>query len=134
MKPPHCLTQKCQKSNQLLSLWVALLGSSPWKILATLNCNISIIDFFQRCGIFVFETQGLVSFLWSWCNQLFYVSIKWLCPIEQASLLFVNHLYKGISRIIHNMKSKQHSNWMCTICHETFEIGVCKTKLKHHLV
>jgi hypothetical protein len=31
MKPPHCLTWKCHKSNQLLSLWIALLRVTPEK-------------------------------------------------------------------------------------------------------
>jgi hypothetical protein len=29
MKPPHCLTQKCQKLNQLPSSWTLALETTP---------------------------------------------------------------------------------------------------------
>jgi hypothetical protein len=52
--------------------------------------------------------------------------------MEQASSLLVNHLHIGISRIVYDMDNIPIG--LCIIRHEPFEIGVCKTKLEHHLV
>jgi len=52
--------------------------------------------------------------------------------MEQASLFLVNHLHRNISRIEHDIDNIPID--LCTICHEPFEIGVCKTKPEHHVV
>jgi hypothetical protein len=52
--------------------------------------------------------------------------------MEQASSFLVNHLHRNISKTIHDMNNIPIG--MCIIHHEPFEIGVCKTKPKHHLV
>ncbi len=61
-----------------------------------------------------------------------FVSKKRLSPMEQASLFLVNHLHRGISRTVHNTNIIPID--LCTTRHEPFEIGVYKTKFKHHLV
>jgi len=52
--------------------------------------------------------------------------------MEQGGLFLVNHLHRGISRIVHET-DKIPIN-LCIICHEPFEIGVYKTKHEHHVV
>ncbi len=52
--------------------------------------------------------------------------------MEQASLFLVNHLHRSISKTVHDTDNILIG--MCTIYHEPFEIGVCKTKLEHHVV
>jgi hypothetical protein len=52
--------------------------------------------------------------------------------MEQASSFLVNHFHKGISKIVHDTDNIPIG--MCIIHHETFEIGVYKTKFEHHLV
>jgi hypothetical protein len=50
LKPPHCLTQKCQKLNQLLSSWTpaskATLNEKP----PTMNWSIMIVNIPKGCG------------------------------------------------------------------------------------
>jgi hypothetical protein len=97
-----------------------------------MNCNISNIHFFQRCCVLVFETQGLVSFLYLQCYQLICVSIKRLSPMQQASLFLINHVHRRISKTVHDTNNIPIG--LCIICHEPFEIGVCKTTPEHHMV
>jgi hypothetical protein len=52
--------------------------------------------------------------------------------MEQTSLFLVNHLHRGISKTVHNMNIIPIG--MCIIHHGPFEIGVYKTKPKHHLI
>jgi hypothetical protein len=52
--------------------------------------------------------------------------------MEQASSFPVNHLHRGISKIVHDTNNIPIG--MCIIHYEPFEIGVCKTKLEHHLI
>jgi hypothetical protein len=52
--------------------------------------------------------------------------------MEQASLFLVNHLHKGLSKIVHDIDNILIG--MCTIHDEPFEIGVCNTKFEHHLI
>jgi hypothetical protein len=52
--------------------------------------------------------------------------------MEQVSSFLVNHLHKGISRLVHETDIIPIG--LCTIYHEPFEIRVCKTKLEHHTI
>jgi hypothetical protein len=130
MKPPHCLTQKCQKPNQLLSSWIALSAIAPEEYhqdqIAAYRTSISSKD---------------VAFLYSKhkalchsCNSSVINCFVCLSSgyLEQASLLLVNHLHIVISRTVHNTNNIPIG--LCIICHEPFEIRVYKTKLEHHFV
>jgi hypothetical protein len=90
------------------------------------------IGFFKSCGIFILITHILVLFLEFQGNQLFGMSIQFLCPMEETSLLLVNHLHHGISFTINN--SDNIPICLCTISHEPFEYKFFNIILEHHLI
>jgi hypothetical protein len=62
MKPPHCLTRKCQKLNQLLSTWTLASEPAPDDSHQT-NESIMTINIPKQFGILILVAKSLMFIL-----------------------------------------------------------------------
>jgi hypothetical protein len=81
---------KVLETKPIIELVNGAFTCSSRQVLPRPNSNISKVNFFQGCGVFLFVTKGFVSIMKLWCDQLFGVYVQRLNPMEKLNSFFVN--------------------------------------------
>jgi hypothetical protein len=132
MKPPHCLTWKCQKLNQFSNSLKLSYIHYPWGIPPTMDSCIMNACLFQWGGILIFIPQGPVLFSHFWFDLLVCVFVHSLSLVKVTHLLPIYHWFIWIPTTIHNLNNVPIG--LSVVSHETIEVWIRNTFHQHHLI